>query len=71
MTRRFEFVGGTSAKIWEVSVTGSEVTVRYGRLGTSGQTQTKNLDDPAAALRHAEKLIGEKVRKGHVETVSV
>jgi DNA ligase-1 len=35
--RRFEFVGGTSAKFWEVSMEGSDVTVRFGRLGTVGQ----------------------------------
>jgi len=71
MTRRFEFVGGTSAKFWEVSVVGNQVTVRYGRLGTGGQMQTKTLADPTAAERHAEKLIGEKTRKGYVETASV
>ncbi len=68
MTCRFEFVGGTSAKFWEVGVAGATVTVRYGRLGTEGQTQTKSLADPAAAARHAEKLIGEKIGKGYRET---
>ncbi len=29
MTRRFEFVGGKSAKFYEVVVAGSSVTVRY------------------------------------------
>ena len=38
MHRRFEFVGGSSAKFWEVSVNGGEVTVCYGRIGTAGQT---------------------------------
>ncbi len=71
MTRRFEFVSGTSAKFWEVSVAGCDVTVCYGRLGTSGQTQTKKFPDPAVAQRHADKLIGEKTRKGYRETTSV
>jgi predicted DNA-binding WGR domain protein len=67
MNRYFEFVGGTSAKFWEVSVSGCDVTARYGRLGTSGQIQTKTLDDAAAAQKHAEKLIGQKLEKGYVE----
>lgn len=67
MNRYFEFIGGTSAKFWEVTVSASDVTVRYGRLGTSGQTQTKTLDDAAAAQQHAEKLVGQKLEKGYVE----
>ena len=54
MTRRFEFIGGTSAKFWEVGVTGASVTVRYGRLGTQGQSQIKSLAD-AAARREADR----------------
>ena len=67
MNRHFEFVGGSSAKFWEVGVSGCDVTVRFGRLGTSGQTQSKTLDDAAAAQNHAEKLIGQKLEKGYVE----
>lgn len=43
MKRYFEFVGGTSAKFWEISTGGSEVSVRFGRIGTEGQTQVKRL----------------------------
>ena len=65
--RRFEFVGGNSAKFWEIRVAGDEVTVRYGRLGTDGQSQTKTLPDAAAATKHAEKLIAQKTGKGYQE----
>lgn len=67
MIRRFEFVGGNSAKFWEAGVAGCDVTVRYGRLGTDGQQQTKTLASPAAAQKHAESLIAAKLRKGYVE----
>jgi DNA ligase-1 len=70
MARRFEFVEGSSAKFWEVSASGKDVTVRFGRLGATGQTQTKSLPDPAAAQRHVEKLVAEKTGKGYVETRS-
>jgi predicted DNA-binding WGR domain protein len=69
MTRRFEFIGGGSAKFWEAVVSGCDVTVRYGRLGSDGQSLTKTFADVEAAQRHAEKLIGEKLKKGYKECV--
>ena len=70
-TRRFEFVGGTSAKFWEVSTAGANVTVRYGRLGTGGQTQTKTMANAEAASRHAESQVNQKTRKGYREVAVV
>ncbi len=67
MSRRFEFVGGTSAKFWEVDTHQNQVTVRFGRIGAAGQTQIKTFTDAATAAGHAEKLIGEKTKKGYVE----
>jgi DNA ligase-1 len=67
MPRRFEFVEGKSSKFWEISVEGKDVTVHFGRIGTNGQTQTKNFADEAAAQKHADKLIAEKTEKGYVE----
>lgn len=68
--RRFEYVGGSSAKFWEVRVDGKEVTVRFGRLGTAGQQQSKTLPDEARATAHAEKLIREKTAKGYREVTT-
>jgi DNA ligase-1 len=67
--RRFEFVGGGSDKFWEISVSGKDVTVRFGRNGTNGQSSVKTLSDSAAAEKHAEKLINEKLGKGYTQTV--
>jgi DNA ligase-1 len=66
-TRRFEFSEGNSNKFWEVSVQGTEVTVRYGRIGSQGQTNMKSFPDEAAAAKQAEKLIKEKTGKGYQE----
>ncbi len=68
MKRYFEFVEGSSAKFWEISQSGKDVTVRFGKIGTNGQTQTKTLADAAAATKHAEKLVKEKTGKGYKET---
>lgn len=70
-TRRFEFVGGNSAKFWQVTVAGTNVTVRFGRLGTDGQVQTKGFPSAEAASGHAERLIAQKVAKGYQEVSAV
>ena len=67
--RYFEFVRGSSAKFWEIGVSGNEVTVRFGRIDTEGQTQTKTLPDADAAAHH-EKMIASKTAKGYHETVA-
>jgi DNA ligase-1 len=67
MKRYFEFVDGKSSKFWEISQNGTEVTVRFGRIGTNGQTQTKTFADADAAGKHSEKLVEEKTGKGYLE----
>jgi len=65
--RMFEFTGGSSRKFWEIILDGSEFAVRFGRIGTLGQSQTKRFADEATAKREAEHLIAEKLKKGYVE----
>jgi predicted DNA-binding WGR domain protein len=67
MKRRFEFVQGTSSKYYEVEVTGNSVGVTFGRIGTAGQTQTKQFRSATEAQKHAEKQIAQKLKKGYVE----
>lgn len=66
--RRFEFSEGSSSKFWEIRVEGSSHTVRYGKIGTDGQTKTKEFDSAADARKDADKLIAEKTKKGYEET---
>ncbi len=63
--RRWEFVAGGSAKFWEVGRDGTTVTVRFGRLGTAGQAQTKELASDDAAEAHVAKLVADKEKKGY------
>jgi DNA ligase-1 len=67
-TRRFELVEGGSSKFWEVTRSGNEVTVRFGRIGSAGQSKTKQLPDEEAARSHADGLVAEKLGKGYRET---
>jgi DNA ligase-1 len=66
--RHFQYVDGKSDKFWEIEVNGTEVTVRYGRRGTAGQTNTKSFRDEAAARKHADGIVKEKTDKGYVES---
>jgi DNA ligase-1 len=68
-SRRFEFTEGKSSKFWEVSINDTDVTVRFGRIGTNGQTQTKNFPSADAARNHADKLVNEKLEKGYIQVV--
>jgi predicted DNA-binding WGR domain protein len=70
MKRYFEFVGGSSAKFYEVTVRSNTVTTRFGRIGTEGQVQSKVFADIETAMRHAEKVIAAKLAKGYRETVA-
>ena len=65
--RRFEFRDGSSSKFWEIAVSGREHTVRFGRIGGDGQSQTKTFATDAEAQRDANRLIAEKTRKGYRE----
>lgn len=67
--RYFEYRDDKSAKFWEIEVSGAQHTVRYGKIGTSGQTQVKAFADAGAAQKAAEKLIAEKAGKGYQEGI--
>ncbi|MGH9553306.1 MAG: WGR domain-containing protein, partial [Terriglobales bacterium] len=67
--RRFELIGGNSSKFWEIEIEGSSVTTWWGRIGTAGQSRSKDFGSPARAVAEQEKLITEKVSKGYIELV--
>ena len=65
--RRFELIGGGSKKFWEIGQSGPSINVRFGRIGTTGQEQTKSFPDASAAAREVNRLIAEKIKKGYTE----
>ena len=75
--RYFEFVGEDprrhtdSSKFWEITVSGSTVTVRYGPIGAAkGQSKEYAYATAEDAEREADSLIAAKVKKGYVEKTS-
>ncbi|MBL8300054.1 MAG: DUF4132 domain-containing protein [Rhodanobacteraceae bacterium] len=68
--RRFEFSEGASNKFWEIVQEGVELQIRWGRIGTQGQSQTKSFADAVKARLALDKLVTEKTAKGYVETTA-
>ena len=62
---RLEYKDKVSQKFWEVSAAGSTINVKYGRLGTKGQSSVKKMSTPDAAKKEIEKLIKSKLKKGY------
>jgi len=71
MNERVEFSEGSSNKFWEVEVSGNEVTTRWGRIGTAGQTRSKTYADGAAALREAQTQLASKLKGGYQQVATV
>lgn len=72
--RYFEYIGEdasrgieSSAKFWEIDVNGSDLTIRFGKIGAAGQTTIKSFDSDEKASVESEKLVTAKVKKGYAE----
>jgi len=62
-----EFVEGSSKKFWRGRVQGGELLTNWGRIGTDGQTKTKDLGSADAALAELEKQAAKKRKKGYAD----
>ena len=60
---------GGAHKFYEITVAGTDVLVRYGRIGAQGQEQHASFPTVEKARAAAAKKIGEKVRKGYAPAV--
>lgn len=65
--RYFTYVAGTSRKFWEIERKGDTVTVRWGRMGSTGQTKVFPFGSEQRAIVFARKKISEKLDKGYRE----
>jgi predicted DNA-binding WGR domain protein len=61
-------VEGGSKKFWRARVEGGSLYVNFGRIGTGGQTQVKDLGTETKARAELEKVAGSKRRKGYEDT---
>ncbi|GAB3997329.1 hypothetical protein GCM10028807_42230 [Spirosoma daeguense] len=68
MPRYFLFTDEKSNKFWQIDTSDTSFTVTFGKVGTSGQSQTKTFDTSDQCHQQAEKLIREKTAKGYLES---
>lgn len=64
-TRHLVYEDGSSHKFWDIALEGSSHTVRFGRVGTDGQTQTKDFGSKDEARKAFDKLVAQKLKKGY------
>ena len=64
-----ELSEGAAHKFYEVVVDGTDVTIRFGRIGDPGQAKTTTHATAEKALADAQKKVAEKVRKGYERAV--
>lgn len=67
MTRQFTFSDAKSDKFWHIHTHETALTVTFGRIGTTGQSQTKTFETATRCEQEAAKLTREKTVKGYVE----
>jgi predicted DNA-binding WGR domain protein/cell wall assembly regulator SMI1 len=65
---RYELIEGTAKKFWQIELAGTSFRVTYGRIGSTGQTQTRSFANAEAAKKAHDALIAEKTRKGYTLT---
>ncbi len=63
----FELSDDKSSKFWEITTQGAELTTRWGRIGTDGQSKTKTFQTVEETLAAAQKMIAGKIKKGYTE----
>ena len=57
--RHFEFADSSSYKLWEVEQEGSDLDLRWGKIGAQGRSQTKSFADDAKCTVAMDKLIAD------------
>jgi predicted DNA-binding WGR domain protein len=66
---KLELVEGAHKKFWLAEVQQTTLVVRFGRIGTTGQTQVKAFLLASQAQRECQKKMQEKRRKGYREVL--
>lgn len=56
-----------SNKFWDIEIVGRSFTVTFGKIGSRGQSQTKDFESNEECKQEANKLIAKKLRKGYRE----
>jgi len=64
MKKYLEYKDDKSHKFWQIEEFETSFTVTYGKVGTKGQSKTKEFDNEDDMLDARMKLIDQKLKKG-------
>ncbi|EMO53824.1 WGR domain-containing protein [Leptospira noguchii] len=62
------FRDAKSEKFWQIETSEASFITTYGKVGTPGQTTSKEFENAEKCLKEAEKLVSSKLGKGYKET---
>jgi len=65
MENYLEYKDEKSHKFWQIEVHDNTYTVTYGKVGTKGQSKTKEFETVEKALSETEKMSKAKIKKGY------
>lgn len=63
-----EYKDEKSSKFWKIKYYQEIFTITYGKIGTKGQSKTKEFKDINTAHKEGKKLIEQKIKKGYIST---
>lgn len=63
------FNDGKSHKFWQIVLSGTDLKITWGKIGTDGRTQVKSFDSQFDAKSAMDKLINEKLKKGYQSNI--
>ena len=66
--KRFEAREENVDKFWEVFLAEKDYTVRWGRVNTEGNAQSKSFKDQNECVKEVDKVIKERLEKGYKQT---
>lgn len=69
-SRLFENREGKSSKFWEINVDGQRLTTRWGRIGSQGQSKTRQFASPELAWAERDASIAAKLASGYREVAA-
>ncbi|MCP4132283.1 MAG: WGR domain-containing protein [bacterium] len=68
MKNKLEFIEGSSSKFWHIEQKGNTLHIAYGKTGTAGQTQRKELDSEIKAFEKYKSELNKKISAGYRDT---
>jgi len=60
---------GIANKFFEITTSGSSISVRFGNIGGPGRQQSRSFSSPATAQAEADKMVQARLRKGYEDAI--